>query len=103
MKFKRFKFNTTEVLYLIALALLEAWLFIKAVTWMRDALDLKVIPNFPILCLLLVGLSKTLFYRVDIDEDKHTAETKLLKVTAKTILVVIHFALFYLFLFYFQN
>lgn len=101
MKFKRFEFNFTENLYTCALSALELWLFILVVTWLRDALGLKVIPNFPVLCLLLVSLSKTLLHKTGIDIKKDTVEIKLLQVTAKTLLVLIHFALFYIFLFHF--
>lgn len=103
MKFKRFNLNFTESIYSIVLNILEIFLLVKAINWLHDALELKDIPNFPVLCIILISFCKTLFSHIDIDDKKDTAQEKIIKITARTIYLLVHFAFFYLFLFYFQH
>lgn len=103
MKFKRFNLNFTELVYSSVLSLLEIFLLIKALNWLHSALALKDVPNFAVLCILLISFCKILFSSSNIDVKKDTSQEKLVKITFKTIALLIHFALFYLFLFYFQH
>lgn len=103
MKFKRFNLNFTETMYSVVLNVLEIFLLVKIINWLHDALELKDVPNFAALCIITISFCKTLFSSLNLDDKKDTAQEKIIKITSRTIYLLVHFALFYLFLFYFQH